>query len=68
MLRLHLTKQTNRKAYHIFKNQTLEQLVKEKPQTLEELLKIDGIGKQKVEEFGVEVVKIIQGHTLVNMK
>lgn len=66
--RLDLARQTNRKAYHIFTNQTLEQLVAEKPTSLEELLRIIGMGPKKVEEFGEEILKIIHEHSLVPQK
>lgn len=53
-------KEHNMKAYYIFKNQTLEQLVATFPQTRDELIKIEGFGPKKVEEFGDEICTIIR--------
>lgn len=61
--RLNLARQSNRKAYHIFTNQTLEQLLSDKPHSPEELLKINGMGPKKVEEFGEDIVNIIRNNS-----
>lgn len=51
---------TNVKAFYIFTNKTLEELVMKKPETVEELKDIHGIGKQKIESYGDEVIRIIR--------
>ncbi len=48
------------KAYHIFTNETLLELVDNRPSTIEELLKVRGIGKKKIEDFGEELLKVIR--------
>ena len=44
--------------YILFTNQQLAQIVKKRPQTLAELMKIDGIGKARVEKYGEEILSI----------
>ncbi|OIJ09307.1 hypothetical protein BKP35_16685 [Anaerobacillus arseniciselenatis] len=58
--RLAQSKKENVKAYLIFYNSTLDELVAEKPSTSDELLKISGFGKVKVEKYGAEIVEIIK--------
>lgn len=48
------------KAFHIFSNQTLDEIVSKQPTTLIELSTIRGIGEKKIEEFGLEIIEIIQ--------
>ncbi|WP_342528279.1 HRDC domain-containing protein [Chryseomicrobium sp. FSL W7-1435] len=62
--RKELAKRTNRKAYYIFTNQTLESLLDKQPQTRAELMKIDGIGPKKVEEFGDDLLVILSGKSV----
>ena len=52
--------ESGRKAFHIFTNKTLDSLVEIKPTTLDELRKIPGISDKKIEEFGVELVAILE--------
>ncbi len=58
--RLAQSKKENVKAYLIFYNSTLDELVAEKPSTSDELLKISGFGKVKVDKYGVEIIEIIK--------
>lgn len=48
------------KAFHIFSNQTLDEIVSKQPTTLEELSTIRGIGEKKIEEFGLDIIEVIQ--------
>ncbi|MGL5068066.1 MAG: HRDC domain-containing protein [Sarcina sp.] len=48
--------------YCIFNNITIEELVRERPKTEEALLKVKGFGKAKVEEFGTDIVELINGN------
>lgn len=57
--RLTQSKIENKRAYMIFSNNTLEQLVEKKPSNKEELLAIDGFGKVKLENYGDEILEII---------
>uniref|UniRef100_A0A1D1XKM2 DNA 3'-5' helicase n=1 Tax=Anthurium amnicola TaxID=1678845 RepID=A0A1D1XKM2_9ARAE len=47
-------------AYHIFLNDTLQQISKRIPRTKEELLEISGIGKAKVNKYGDRVLETIE--------
>jgi superfamily II DNA helicase RecQ len=44
--------------YVLFTNQQLAQIVKVRPQSLAELMKIEGVGKAKGEKYGEDVLKI----------
>jgi len=46
--------------YVVLTNQQLVQIVKTRPQTLADLLKIEGVGQGKVEKYGKEILKITQ--------
>lgn len=59
--RLSKARKTGKKAFHIFTNKTLEELVEMRPVTIDELRGIHGIGKKKIEDFGEELVGIIRG-------
>lgn len=58
--RKRLADETERKAFYIFTNKTLDELVEMRPSTLDALRNIEGIGEKKLEEFGLELVKIIK--------
>jgi len=44
--------------YILFTNKQLAEIVKKRPDSLSELEKIDGVGSQKIEKYGSDVVKI----------
>lgn len=44
--------------YVLFTNKELAQIVKDRPQSLADLVKIDGVGKAKVEKYGAAVLEI----------
>lgn len=48
---------SGRKAFHIFTNKTLDELVEKRPTSLDELRKVQGIGDKKLEDFGEELVQ-----------
>jgi len=58
--RLKKSRESGMKAFHIFTNKTLDELVEKKPITIEELRKIKGIGEKNIEGFGEELVWIIR--------
>jgi len=49
------------RAYIIFSNRQLENLVENKPSSLEDLLNICGFGERRVQNFGTDILKIITG-------
>ena len=58
--RLNASREENIKAYVIFNNQELEQLVNAKPKTIDELMKVKGFGEWKVQKYGARILGIIQ--------
>ncbi|WP_438317272.1 restriction endonuclease [Sporosarcina sp. FA9] len=58
--RLEKSRESGMKAYHIFTNKTLDDLVEKRPGTIEELRKIVGIGEKKIADFGGEIVQVIR--------
>lgn len=57
--RLVTSKEEELKPYMIFSNETMEELVKYKPQNIEELRKIKGFGPVKCEKYGNSILGII---------
>lgn len=48
------------KAYFTFNNAQLEELVKVKPQTLDELKTISGFGEVKAQKYGPAILELIK--------
>ena len=57
--RLRKSKEENLKAFMIFTNEMLDALTNLKPKSKEELLTIKGFGVKKVEQYGDEILFII---------
>ena len=53
-------------AYIIFPDATLHQMLLHKPQTLEEMGKLNGVGSQKLEKYGKDFLSIIANETYAN--
>jgi superfamily II DNA helicase RecQ len=47
-------------AYIILTNESLQRIAREKPQTLDALSEIKGIGPVKLERFGEEILAVLQ--------
>ncbi|WP_241494491.1 HRDC domain-containing protein [Bacillus coahuilensis] len=62
--RLKRSKELNVKPYYIFTNKIVDSLLERKPQTANQLLDIEGIGQKKVEEFGEDIVTIINKYEI----
>lgn len=60
--RMKLAMEKNMKAFYIFTNKTLEDLLIKQPSSLEELKSVTGLGEMKINSFGIELVKIIKNH------
>lgn len=58
--RYETSKQIERPAFHVFTNQTMMKIAKQKPTTLDELLEINGIGPRKLEEFGEGILDVVR--------
>ncbi len=52
--------------YMILPNKTLKELVKMLPITLKELAKVKGFGKVKLNQFGEEIIEIIETYCIIN--
>ncbi|TVU33484.1 hypothetical protein EJB05_25306 [Eragrostis curvula] len=48
------------RAYHIFRNETMKEISSRVPRTKEELLEINGIGKEKLKKYGDRVLATIE--------
>ena len=46
-------------AFIIFSNRTLEDLVRKSPETLAELEEVYGLGPQRIESFGKELLEVL---------
>jgi ATP-dependent DNA helicase RecQ len=59
--RSELAKQKQVPAYVIFSDKVFENVVASKPSTTADLLNVEGIGKVKMEQYGKDILAIIQG-------
>ena len=60
-LRLTLAKAQNVPPYVIFHDTTLVALVKTRPQNLQDMSRIPGIGAAKLERYGAAFVRVLTG-------
>ena len=60
--RMKLATEQKVKAFHIFSNKTLEELILKQPCNITDLKSIHGIGDMKINAFGNELVEIIKKH------
>lgn len=58
-LRLELAKEEGIPAYLIFNDATLKEMEKERPMTDEEFIQINGVGRQKMQNYGYKFIKEI---------
>ncbi|CDZ78924.1 ATP-dependent DNA helicase RecQ [Legionella massiliensis] len=59
-LRRKLADEENKPSFLIFSDTTLHQMVRDKPQTLEELLNISGVGQHKLSHYGLHFLKALR--------
>lgn len=57
--RKNIAEKSGQKAFYIFTNKTLDELLEKRPQSLDELRQIHGLGDKKIHEFGVELLEIV---------
>lgn len=60
--RMQIATKQNVKAYHIFTNKTLDELLLKQPCTINDLKNIQGFGDVKTNAFGEEIVELIMEH------
>lgn len=59
-LRMELARERNVPPYVIFNDKTLVEMAVDRPQRLEEMLEISGVGEAKLERFGAAFLEIIR--------
>ena len=59
-IRKHLADARSVPAYVIFSNRTLESIAMAKPTTPSELLQVDGIGPNRLEAYGAEILSVVR--------
>ena len=59
--RMELARKRRVPAYIIFPDSTLHQMLLHKPQTLEEMGKLNGVGPQKLEKYGEAFLDVVRG-------
>lgn len=59
--RLQTSRAENIKAYYIFNNNEMEDMIAKYPRTMEELLAVKGFGKAKIEKYGAAILGIFNG-------
>lgn len=57
--RLKKSREENIKAFMVFNNETMEELIKVKPKNIDELKKVKGFGIVKSEKYGHDILNII---------
>jgi len=58
--RLKTSKKENIAAYMVFSNAELEELISQHPTCEQELLRVKGFGKKKIEKYGKDILKIFK--------
>ncbi|MBA2651271.1 MAG: DNA helicase RecQ [Tatlockia sp.] len=61
VLRRKLADEENKPSFMIFSDTTLHQMVRDKPQSLEELLNISGVGQHKLSHYGEYFLEALRG-------
>lgn len=59
MLRLKISKEENLPAYLIFNDATLKEMEKLQPETDEDFMQINGVGRQKMQNYGYKFIREI---------
>jgi len=68
LLRLDLAREAGIPAYQIFSDATLKEMEKYRPKTDEEFLQINGVGRQKMQNYGYQFIKEIIDFSAVKTK
>lgn len=66
VLRTELARKQDVPPYIIFSDATLAEMAAYLPENEQELLKINGVGSQKLEKYGISFLKVIQQYLLEN--
>jgi len=65
-MRMNLAQAEHIPPFIIMHDTVLKQIAKQKPQSNEEMLKIEGVGDKKLEKYGVYFLKVIQDYLQSN--
>lgn len=58
-LRREIAEEENKPPFLIFSDATLHQMVRDKPQTIEQLLNISGVGQHKLKHYGLQFLQAL---------
>lgn len=58
--RLEQSRKENIKAYYIFNNKQLEEIIKLNPKCTEDLLKVSGFNQSRIDKYGEEILKVFK--------
>ena len=61
------SQELNLPAYTILKQVSLIEIVNTLPETEKELLEINGIGKKKLQQFGAEILQMVEEYDKTNV-
>lgn len=61
-LRLEISREQGVPPYAVFSDRTLQELVRYRPQAVEELLGISGVGRMKLAAYGERIVQVLRRH------
>src|SRR5690606_24676665 len=61
-LRLKIAQEKDLPAYLIFNDATLKEMEKERPVTEDEFVRINGVGRKKMQDFGYQFIKEIRSY------
>lgn len=57
--RYNKSREEKSKTYFVFTNESLEQIVSQKPKNREELMEIKGLGSVKCDKYGIDIINIV---------
>ncbi|MGL6108377.1 HRDC domain-containing protein, partial [Romboutsia sp.] len=58
--RLNKSKEENMKAFMVFNNETMEEIISTMPKNTDELQNVRGFGPVKIEKYGQDILNIIK--------
>ncbi|SCZ81581.1 NERD domain-containing protein [Acidaminobacter hydrogenoformans] len=59
--RLKKSREENIKAYYIYNNVQMEELIRAMPKTIEEMMQISGFGEAKCAKYGEDILGVLEG-------
>jgi superfamily II DNA helicase RecQ len=62
-VRMSIARTTGVPAYVVFSNATLTAMARKRPESVEELLRVPGVGEAKARRYGWQILRVIQNFT-----